>query len=197
MLEGKNSAYPHFQCPNCRAWTDLSAEVDVAEEDLEEWMDNAGESEDPGHAPNNTSSGPGPNVRSEEDTAHIGAAIPTDPDVQDGAQEMGTIDESVVERTNNQPTTLAGLLARRQATQPASGEVASINNIEMPDQLAPSTANTTEEDRLGAATPEAGEVLSGEGPSTPRNNAGPFVFDGSGGTTSGRRAVPANGEVSQ
>src|SRR5438045_7842114 len=48
MLEGKSSTYPHFQCPNCRAWTDLSAEVDVAEEDLGEWMETAGDSEDPG-----------------------------------------------------------------------------------------------------------------------------------------------------
>jgi hypothetical protein len=197
MLEGKNSTYPHFQCPNCRAWTDLSAEVDVAEEDMEEWMENAGDSEDPGRAPDNAASGPGLNVRSEEDTAQIGTAISTDNNMPDADQETGSIDEGTGELTSNQPTSLSALLARRQAAQPASGEVALVNGIDMPNQLTLSTTNTTEADRLGADTPDVGEVLSGEGPSTPRNNAGPFVFDGSGGGSAGRRAVPANGDISE
>jgi E3 ubiquitin-protein ligase DMA1/2 len=198
MLEGKNSTYPHFQCPNCRAWTDLSAEVDVAEEDMEDWMENAGDSEDPGRAPDNAASGPGPKVRSEEDTAQIGAATSTDDNnMPDADQETGSINEIAGEPTSNQPTSLSALLARRQAAQPASGEIASVNGIDLPNQLAPSTTNTTEVDRLGAATPEVGEVLSGEGPLTPRNNAGPFVFDGSGGRLVGRRAVPANGDISE
>lgn len=29
MLEGKGSTYPQFQCPNCRAYWDLTADVDV------------------------------------------------------------------------------------------------------------------------------------------------------------------------
>ena len=195
MLEGKNSTYPHFQCPNCRAWTDLSAEVDVAEEDLEEWMDNAGEADDSIPAPTNAPPPPPSDLRREQDAAQIGTAISLENDMQDADQEMGTIDESVDERTSNQPMTLSGLLARRQAAQPAAGEAASISGIEMPNPLAPSTTNTTEVDRLGAATPDAGEALSGEGPLTPRNNAGPFVFDGSAGRSSGRRAVAADGDV--
>jgi E3 ubiquitin-protein ligase DMA1/2 len=197
MLEGKNSTYPHFQCPNCRAWTDLSAEVDVAEEDLEEWMDNAGELEDPGRTSDNAASAPSAIVRSEEDTAQIGTAISTDSNMPDADQEAGSIDEGAGESTSNQQTSLSALLARRQAAQLASGEIASVNGIELPNQLALSTTNTTEVDRLSAATPDAGEVLSGEGPLTPRNNAGPFVFDGSGGRSSGRRAVPAHGDVSE
>jgi hypothetical protein len=197
MLEGKNSTYPHFQCPNCRAWTDLSAEVDVAEEDLEEWMDNAGESEDPSHAADNAAPGSGPTIRSEEDTAQIGTAISPDNNMPDVDHEMGTIDESAGESTSHQPTSLSALLARRQAAQPASEEIASVNGIDLLNQLAPSTTNTTEVDRLGAATPEVGEVLPGEGPLTPRNDAGPFVFDGSGGRSSGRRVVPANGDISE
>jgi E3 ubiquitin-protein ligase DMA1/2 len=197
MLEGKNSTYPHFQCPNCRAWTDLSAEVDVAEEDLEEWMENAGDSEDPGRTSDNAASAPGANLRSEEDTAHIGTATNPENNMPDADQDTGRVDESAVEPNGNQSASLGALLARRQAAQPASEEIASVNGLEMPNQLTPSITNTTEVDRLGAATPEAGEVLSGEGPLTPRNNAGPFVFDGSGGRSSGRRAMPANGEVSE
>jgi hypothetical protein len=197
MLEGKNSTYPHFQCPNCRAWTDLSAEVDVAEEDLEEWMENAGDSEDPGRASENAPSATAANLQSEEDTAQIGIAMSTDNNMPDADQDTGSVDEAVVEPDSNQSPSLSTLLARRQATQPASEEIASVNGIEIPNQLAPSITNTTEVDRLGAASPEAGEVLSAEGPSTPRNNAGPFVFDGSGGGSSSRRAVPANGEISE
>jgi E3 ubiquitin-protein ligase DMA1/2 len=196
MLEGKNSAYPHFQCPNCRAWTDLSAEVDVAEEDMEEWMDNAGEGEDLSHAPENTASGPGSNVRSEEDTAQIGAAVSRDNEMPDADHETVTVGESVRDSNNHQPVSVSGLLARRQAAQPASGEIAYVNSIEMPNGLAPSTTNATDVDRSGAATPDAGEVLTREGPLTPRNNAGPFVFDGSAGRSGGRRAVPSNGDGS-
>jgi E3 ubiquitin-protein ligase DMA1/2 len=196
MLEGKNSTYPHFQCPNCRAWTDLSAEVDVAEEDMEEWMDNAGEGEDLSHAPENTASGPGSNVRSEEDTAQIGAAVSRDNEMPDADHETVTVGESVRDSNNHQPVSVGGLLARRQAAQSASGEIAYVNSIEMPNGLAPSTTNTTDADRSGAATPDAGEVLTREGPLTPRNNAGPFVFDGSAGRSGGRRAVPSNGDGS-
>jgi E3 ubiquitin-protein ligase DMA1/2 len=197
MLEGKNSTYPHFQCPNCRAWTDLSAEVDVAEEDLEEWMENAGDSEDPGRASENAASATAANLQSEEDTAQIGIAMSTDNNMPDADQDTGSVDESVVEPDSNPSPSHSGLLARRQATQPASEEIASVNGIEIPNQLAPSITNTTEVDRLDAASPEAGEVLSGEGPLTPRNDAGPFVFDGSGGGSSSRRAVPADGEISE
>jgi hypothetical protein len=196
MLEGKNSTYPHFQCPNCRAWTDLSAEVDVAEEDMEEWMDNAGEGEDPSHAPENTTSAPGSNVRSEEDTAQIGAAVSRDNEMPDADHEAAAIDESVRDSNNHQPVPVSGLLARRQAAQPASGEIAYVNGIEMPNGLAPSTTNATDVDRSGAATPDAGEVLTREGPLTPRNNAGPFVFDGSAGRSGSRRAIPSNGDGS-
>jgi E3 ubiquitin-protein ligase DMA1/2 len=197
MLEGKNSTYPHFQCPNCRAWTDLSAEVDVAEEDLEEWKDTAGELDEPSHAPDNTVAASGPNVRSDEDTAQIGAAISQDNNMPDADQEIGNVNETVEEPASNQMTSLGGLLARRQATQPASGDIASVNGIEMPNHLTPSTTNTTEVDRVGAATPDAGEVLPGEGPLTPRNNAGPFVFDGSGGCSSARRAAAASDVTSE
>ena len=197
MLEGKNSTYPHFQCPNCRAWTDLSAEVDVAEEDLEEWMDNAGEAEDPIPAPIKAPPPPPSDMRREEDTAQTGTATLPEHDMQDADQEMGSIDETVDEHTSNHPTTLSGLLARRQAAQSASGEAASINGIEMPNQLAPSTTNTTAVDRLGAVTPDAGEILT-EGPLTPRNNAGPFVFDGSAGrSVGGRSTVPGGGDTSE
>ena len=40
-----------------------------------------------------------------------------------------------------------------------------------------------------ALTPNASEILVADGPMTPTNNAGPFVFDGSAGRAAGRRAA--------
>ncbi len=179
MLEGKNSTYPHFQCPNCRAWTDLSAEVDVPEEDMDEWMENAGDAQDA--------------VRTEEDTVRIDATGVNNVIRPDLDHEMGTIDETSEPVSANHTVTLSGLLARRQASHPASTEIASVNVIDMPTQLAPSTTETTEVDCTNAATPDPGEILSGEGPLTPRNNAGPFVFDGSAGRSSTRPTAPTVG----
>ena len=199
MLEGKSSTYPHFQCPNCRAWTDLSAEVDVAEEDLGEWMETAGDSEDPGRTSDKAAAAAaagGAHLLNENDTAQIDPALSTGDRMPDANQHAGSVGESTVEPNSAQSSSPSALLARRQATQAASEEIESVNGIEMRNQLATTITTTKEVDRPGAATPEASEVLSSEGPLTPRNNAGPFVFDGSGGRSSSRQAVPAGGEIS-
>ena len=36
MLEGKGSTFPSFQCPNCRAYWDLTADVDVEMDDVDD-----------------------------------------------------------------------------------------------------------------------------------------------------------------
>ena len=90
----------------------------------------------------------------------------------------------------------SGLLARRQATNPSSPTLQSVNAIDMPRRA----SNDVEmngvllsEQRTRTETPDSAEqIIAGEGPLTPRNNAGPFVFDGSAGrssTGSGRRVV--------
>ena len=89
-----------------------------------------------------------------------------------------------------------GLLARRQATNPGSPELQTLNAIDMPSR----TSNDVDmnggplsEQRTRSETPDIVEqIIAGEGPLTPRNNAGPFVFDGSAGrgdSGSGRRVV--------
>jgi len=42
------------------------------------------------------------------------------------------------------------------------------------------------------AIPPRGGHINGEGPMTPRNDAGPFVLDGGAGRTAGRTATPAS-----
>lgn len=99
-----------------------------------------------------------------------------------------------VEEVDGSPTPLprtSGLLARRQATNPASTELTSMNgNIEMPDRPDEDDMNVhLEQQRTRTQTPDIEQVIAGEGPLTPRNNAGPFVFDGSAGRSDPRQLV--------
>ena len=95
------------------------------------------------------------------------------------------------------PIRTSGLLARRQASIPASNELSMNSNIDMPDR-----ANETEmgahleQQRTYTQTPDPAEIIAGEGPLTPRNDAGPFVFDGSAGRSDARQLfVPSLAQV--
>lgn len=82
------------------------------------------------------------------------------------------------------------LLSRRQATKPASPEIASVSNaIDVPGRSGTSGA-TLEPART--QTPDGERIISGEGPLTPRNDVGPFILDGSAGRGSGNRVVGIN-----
>jgi hypothetical protein len=96
------------------------------------------------------------------------------------------------------PVRTSGLLARRQATNPASTELSTMNgNIDMPDQEDDTELEVgPERRRMNTQTPDPAEMISGEGPLTPRNNAGPFVFDGSAGRSDARQLlVPSVAQV--
>lgn len=102
---------------------------------------------------------------------------------------------------SNSPTSLrgGGLLARRQASNATSPEIQSMNgNIDMPDHPDEDEMNVQlEHQRTRTQTPDIEHVAaSGEGPLTPRNNAGPFVFDGSAGRSDAMQLqVPGIPEV--
>ena len=207
MIEGKNSSYPHFQCPNCRAWTDLSAEVDVAEEDVDEWMENAADAPDAVNPTAENSGGeadvpeaPENGNRAEDERAQVAAPTRPAPEIPDSEQnedeEITGLEDEAVESDSNehQPGSLASLLARRQASNPAASQISSMNGINIPSGRGEPDAEANDLSRLNTATPDAAEILSGEGPLTPRNNAGPFILDGSAGRPSGHRGViPAGG----
>ena len=57
------------------------------------------------------------------------------------------------------------------------------------------TQLTEPSNTLRVATPTAGEAPGPEGPMTPRNDAGPFVFDGSAGRASGKSVVASLAEA--
>ena len=77
--------------------------------------------------------------------------------------------------TSEQNPTLGNLLRPITPTQPV------VEDEEM--------ASDGESPLEHASTPNASELLISDGPMTPTNNAGPFVFDGSAGRAAGRRAA--------
>lgn len=82
------------------------------------------------------------------------------------------------------------LLSRRHATNPGSPEIASVSNaIDVPRR---GSGNKSNLDAARNQTPDGERIINGEGPLTPRNDAGPFILDGSAGRASGRRVVAIN-----
>lgn len=192
MLEGKNSLYPQFQCPNCRAYSDLSADVDIDPDDLNADMVDA-----EGVSPVNGSQEPHESNADLDDTQNLddlhrdasdNLPSPTTPDKNDAQANISVGNEQ--EDSPSPSMRGTGLLSRRQAANPRSSEISSLNNLDMPERF--DADETTHDLRPGLSRTEssnAEHVVSAEGPLTPRNNAGPFVFDGSGGRPSARRLI--------
>ena len=177
-----SKSYPQFLCPNCRAVTDLEAEVD---EILEEWEEDASadiNGDDAQHSPKPARS-PQPQPARASDT---------DGDVDQGLAEVThqlTLHDDVVSSSAPTPT---ATIPRRPV--PANGVRAASG---------PAVARA-EDDWLGEMrgltptearpiTPRVRRDVSegAEGPLTPRNDAGPFVFDGSAGRAAGASAAVA------
>ncbi|KAK5939251.1 hypothetical protein PMZ80_008554 [Knufia obscura] len=182
MLEGRNSQYPQFQCPNCRAYTDLEADVDV---DMEEWAEE--ESADQDKDLNiDQADRPGSEANPE--------IIPDDADSSqldtnghaDG-EDTQIVDAPSAPQNNHSSSSL---LSRRQdrISPPDDNMPPPMNGIPMPARPTETEMhNHLAQQRTQTESPNAEQIIAGEGPLTPRNNAGPFVFDGSGSRTGSRR----------
>ena len=183
-----HKTFPQFLCPNCRAVTDLEAEVD---DRLDEWwedpqIDEAIDATESKHGVNG-------NSRNEaEDTQMIGASQ----DLPPSASRFPSIQDS----DNLSPSdTTASVPISRLAPSPSlvdrgSEALTDLGGIRMqsaPMQyLRPITPteplmgdNEFSRNRTQTSTMD---MLVTEGPMTPTNTAGPFVFDGSAGRASGR-----------
>lgn len=173
--------YPQFTCPNCRAVTDLEAEVDQIDDEWveEEWVlqgaENTSTNDSVPGGPVNGATQSVQNTHSVPETMEEieipDAAAAGEPDA------IMTDDMLVTDPSENEDQ----LQAEAYNVGTATLDAVNIPNAPI------SIANHSEE-MLRAPTPDAPpDVISGEGPLTPRNNAGPFVFDGSAGRSGGRR----------
>lgn len=161
--------YPMFQCPNCRAWTDLSADVDDTI-DLE----------DESHAEDNTS------PRQDASGEANGEANTTNQDNNSAAEEPPSVDTRRIE-TGTQDRDLAAAAENLQLEErrntplqdtenpdgPASGNGHSAN---IPIPVGPSSRTNKQSDSR-SGTPANPETLEDD-PMTPRNDTGPLALDG-------------------
>ncbi|KAL2164309.1 hypothetical protein VTH06DRAFT_3525 [Thermothelomyces fergusii] len=163
-------SYPIFICPNCRAAADLEAEV----EDPEDWDQlesdegaaaaREGASPQPPPAALDNSDGSAPEQPQQQQQQRQ-STEPTDMDL--------LIDPSPPREPS--PPQLDGAVAHGASTVLS-------HTISNPMPIPSPTQRTSAGDRYEARTPSptGAPVTNGhEGPITPRNDAGPWVFDGS------------------
>lgn len=171
--------WPNFLCPNCRAVADLEEDVEDPA-DYEDWDEEAeqenGESTaqvagarhiTPRSSTVPMSTGAPVNGTSEDEGgAHLG-------DIQRGMSTLAVTDTAIEpnpqtpERRPEPPTS--------SVTQPVTINVSGANDFSGLAPLYPSNHDGLTPDRVH------------DGPMTPRNDAGPFVLDGSAGRASGSR----------
>lgn len=184
MLQGPSSNYPTFQCPNCRLFSNLEADVDDV--DMADWQDNDSADQDKDLQIDQAARPDGA-----EDAAATNGDAAQDQGQLDGAHDETQV--NVVQPSTNPQAMMSNssLLSRRQerAMSPASDSLSPpVQNIPMPSR--PSETEMQQhlaQQRTQTESPNAEQIIAGEGPLTPRNNAGPFVFDGSGSRTGNTR----------
>ncbi|MCJ1403998.1 hypothetical protein MMC11_007222 [Xylographa trunciseda] len=202
--------WPQFMCPNCRAMADLEADVD---DPLDEWHDDEDEDADINvdseqnfsHTTSNSdpkSNGTEVPILSNVVSAHESVYQ----DLPSRSRQLSntniTDEHPSTISPSNQPTPSSGpsLISRRLASRPSFGVVDEVPghedsnmsiDIAANQSATPQSRPITPRTASGLRTPTsaAGEVLDHVGPLTPRNDAGPFVFDGSAGRSAGRRML--------
>lgn len=158
----------------------MEADVDLAEEDMEAWNENAGDTDE-----------------------HLEIDQTDRPQTQEPATNASeAIQEAEANTNGSQPASVSmtdsGLLARRAATNPASPDIAAVNGIEIPARPDENEIqHPLDQQMTNIESPNEDVIIAGEGPLTPRNNAGPFVFDGSGGSGARRLLIPNLANVSE
>ena len=186
--------YPHFMCPNCRAVADLEADVEDLADDG--WEDASGEE-------------PGVDLISTTNGKVLEQDRPTidhdDENLSESTSRLLSVHDHVPatphlptpsNATNGSDST-SGLLSRRGARPmsppfTAAPDPSSTNGTLAQSQylrpITPTQPLMTNEDlnESSMRTPTMTNHFTHDGPMTPTNNAGPFVFDGSAGRVVGR-----------
>lgn len=154
--------YPIFICPNCRAGADLEADVD---ELAEEWQQMK-EEED----------------RAAEEEISEPEAAPVEP--------VPSADTTTIEKSNVHDTDAMDVTVNITPESPQRGNLPHAVSEPLPIRNAGSGAGRPSALR-DSRTPSPPGLNGAEGPITPRNDAGPWVFDGS----AGRRADATTAEM--
>ncbi len=185
-----HKSWPQFLCPNCRAVTDLEADIEDPEDG--NWEDENGTESSPEMAPTHDTS----DLISEQEEMAMdgeddGLSNTTSRllSVRGDSQSIPSVTTSP--DPTNGATTASGLLTRRGARRisppfsHAGDQSASKSNSGAVQFLRPITPTQpllgTEDFNESSLRTPTTDMLIHDGPMTPTNNAGPFVFDGSAG----------------
>jgi len=163
--------WPSFQCPNCRAYADLEADVDQPEvEDSED------EDYQEAIAASHPDKSEGP-----ETTATAGSAAHAIPNGAASEDELSSMRNSASVRESSEtpvPEEVNGSASTQSRPIPiVASTSAPVNDI---NPIRSATPTSTTQFSLAA-----GIGSMADGPQTPRNDVGPFIFASAGG---GRRA---------
>lgn len=166
--------YPMFQCPNCRAWTDLSAEVDDSMEfDEESAKEDADATEikpdAAGEVDGNATNDANANAPGEQAAVHANGGNATND------RELAAIAENLhLEEERNTPMQDAENPdgANETTKKPVSSNSQSAN-IPIPN----GSSSHGNQSNSRSDTPANHETFEDD-PMTPRNDSGPLALDG-------------------
>ncbi|TVY34760.1 E3 ubiquitin-protein ligase [Lachnellula occidentalis] len=200
--------WPHFVCPNCRSVADLEAELEdpFANAENAEWEEVQAIDDSPvaANGPIQSPEHTGELEHETETTEALNTFLDTEgEDLEpDHIEHSGGVDEAsddssqVVEdmgylnvESSPSPISSAGSLS----DQFSNSTVPPVNisrprgtHLEQPDpRISRSQSRTPSPNGIPSSLSDV--LVVTEGPMTPRNDAGPFVFDGSAGRASGAR----------
>ncbi|KAK5009434.1 hypothetical protein LTR28_001074 [Elasticomyces elasticus] len=168
-------SWPHFLCPNCRAMSDLEADVEEPAE-AEDWEDADALAQEPdlNGQPDSHS----------EDQAEDGAPSQSD---RPAANNNYVTDDELAEMSENLSINRPTVSAPEPGfSASATSRPVSIAPTPKPPAAAPSRtdpvdARSTTPTSTAQFALAAGILGNHDGPLTPRNDAGPFILDGSAG----------------
>ncbi|KAI9928108.1 hypothetical protein MW887_002141 [Aspergillus wentii] len=185
--------YPMFQCPNCRAYTDLSAEVDDTNDfDTEEPKDTAEAAqqtptpEEPqSHTPSlpledghSSDGSPEPAQHGHQPNGHQSSELPEEAGLAVNIENLHIQDGSDTQGSGTSESPEPASAPNNEGTS-NNDNVPRSSNIDIPgwQSVAQPTALQTRQAQLRSDTPVRSET-SDDNPLTPRNDSGPLAFDG-------------------
>ncbi|KAJ5315674.1 Zinc finger RING-type [Penicillium atrosanguineum] len=161
--------YPMFQCPNCRAFTDLSAEVDDSnDQEGEKSQESVGAEEGNQAALRSEAQSPAnaPPESEGHETSNQLEAHPEEPDLATDVENLHLQDEQAREADTESSDSAA--------LNGSNDDLARSATVNLPGWQPTEPLNVpTRHAQLRADTPG-----SDENPLTPRNDSGPLAFDG-------------------
>lgn len=196
-----HKTWPQFLCPNCRAVADLEADVD--DPNGVRWEDDDADELDKVETDGANAEDYAPGAGEDDEglatsTSRIlsirdGSEQPSPPVMQPKQQQSAPItttgQPSILIRrnfANSAPFSLGTMPQPPLASRDYLRPITPIGSLLPDEDVTPNSESVS----LPAMTPGVMALLA-DGPMTPTNNAGPFVFDGSAGRTPGHSAAAA------